>query len=95
MDMHMTSATTAPHVEHLASSLKHLIDEIIHIFPEGADHEEIEIQGRICLRLLEQAQSDAARLCDAVLRPPPPVDRRNKTAASDHRACGLWSMPER
>lgn len=52
--------------EILANSLKHLIDEIIHVFPEGAEAEDTEIQGRICLRLLEQAQQEAARLLDVV-----------------------------
>jgi hypothetical protein len=82
--MNMTPRHHAPRVEHLASSLKHLIDEIIHVFPEGADGEDIEIQGRICLRLLEQAQIDAAQLFEAVWVPPKPPDTPAMPCASDH-----------
>ena len=87
--MTMTSAETTPRLEYLASSLKHLIDEIIHVFPEGADGEENEIQGRICLRLLEQAQTDAARLFDTVLIARTATDGRRMPDARDHFACGL------
>lgn len=60
------NSTSAPRAQTLACSLKHLIDEIIHVFPEGAADEEAEIGGRICLRLLEQAQRDAASLFDTL-----------------------------
>lgn len=60
------SNNSAPRAQNLACSLKHLIDEIIHVFPEGADDEEAEIGARICLRLLEQAQRDAASLLDTL-----------------------------
>lgn len=57
----------------LAISLKHLIDEIILVFPEGSDAEDAEIQGRICLRLLEQAQQEAERLYATVMQMPVPL----------------------
>ena len=63
----MTSADTTPRPENLAFSLKLLIDEIIHVFPECSEGEAAEIEGRICLRLLEQAQQDAARLCEMMV----------------------------
>lgn len=66
----------------LAISLKHLIDEIILVFPEGSDAEDAEIQGRICLRLLEQAQQEAERLYASVMQmavPLAPTERSQAT----------------
>ncbi|WP_438974700.1 hypothetical protein [Roseicyclus sp.] len=78
----MKPADIALRPENLASSLKHLIEEIILVFPEGSEGEDAEIQGRICLRLLEQAQHDAERLFAAIMHmsPPPSVKDRLQAA---------------
>ena len=78
----MQASDTIALPDALATSLKHLIDEIILVFPEGSEGEDAEIQGRICLRLLEQAQHDAERLFAAIMHmsPPPSVKDRLQAA---------------
>jgi hypothetical protein len=67
--------TTAP-ADALAQSIRQLIDEVILVFPEGSDAEEAEVQGRICLRLLEQAQQEAALLALSLMQTTPRAARR-------------------
>jgi len=92
-----SSNSSAPRAQNLACSLKHLIDEIIHVFPEGADDEEAEIEGRICLRLLEQAQRDAASLFEALQVAavhPLAAERSARAAASADRMPCHIALPK-
>lgn len=74
MTMHHPIATVPPDV--LAQSIRQLIDEVILVFPEGSDAEEAEVQGRICLRLLEHAQQEAALLALSLMQSTPRGARR-------------------
>ncbi len=78
----MQALETTARPDALATSIKHLIDEIILVFPEGSDGEDAEIQGRICLRLLEQAQHDAERLFTAIMQMTPPASVKDRLQAA-------------
>jgi hypothetical protein len=74
MTFHHQMATAPP--DALAQSIRQLIDEVILVFPEGSDAEEVEVQGRICLRLLEQAQQEAALLALSLMQTTPRAAER-------------------